>query len=238
MTDPSAVDLPALRLVADPSDAEGTLQRLCALVHQTVAYPRRLARGVQTPAETLELRTQEVSANIDERVRDVRELGAALDQAKRAAQKLIAKCNTMAVSRSESHETTQGEQPQNQTPEELETVIEGLTARLEMVHEGNPNVMREYEERGRKIEKTQEKLAGIEKELGRLDEKITSLRARWEPELDALIAKISHAFGDNFARIGCAGQVEVYKDDDFEHWAVQVLVKFRSVTNHWKWDLY
>ena len=56
------------------------------------------------------------------------------------------------------------------------------------------------------------------------------MRGRWEPELDGVIARISEAFADNFARIHCAGEVGIYKDpDDFERWAVQIKVKFRFV---------
>ena len=179
--------------------------------------------------ETMEARNHDVTARVVDAERQVRDLTQMQNEARKVARDLIEKCNDMVASRSESHQTIQSEQSQEQTPEELENVIEGLHARLDMVHEGNPNVMREYEDRGRKIERTREKLVGIEKELSRLDENITDLRGQWEPELDALIAKISHAFGDNFARIGCAGQVEVYKDEDFENWAVQVLVKFRYV---------
>lgn len=41
---------------ARPDDAEGTMLMLCEAVHRTVRYQRRLERGVQSPAETLERR--------------------------------------------------------------------------------------------------------------------------------------------------------------------------------------
>jgi len=47
----------ARELVADPLDAEGTMQALCMLVFKTIAYQRRTEKGVQTPARTLELKT-------------------------------------------------------------------------------------------------------------------------------------------------------------------------------------
>ena len=58
---------------------------------------------------------------------------------------------------------------------------------------------------------------------------IDRIRAKWEPELDQLVALISDAFFHNFAQIGCAGQVGVHKDDeDFGQWAIRIEVKFRE----------
>ncbi len=39
----------------DPADAEGTMLTLCRLVSRTVSYRRRVEKGVQSPARTLEL---------------------------------------------------------------------------------------------------------------------------------------------------------------------------------------
>jgi len=44
-------------LVIDATDAEGTMQALCKLVGKTIAYQRRLEKGVQTPARTLALKS-------------------------------------------------------------------------------------------------------------------------------------------------------------------------------------
>jgi len=63
--------------------------------------------------------------------------------------------------------------------------------------------------------------------LTKVQTDITEIKDQWEPELDALVAQISEAFGENFAKIQCAGEVGVHKDDDFEQWAIQIRVKFR-----------
>jgi transglutaminase-like putative cysteine protease len=44
-------------LATDPHDAEGSMLALCMLVHRTISYQRRLEKGVQSPARTLELRS-------------------------------------------------------------------------------------------------------------------------------------------------------------------------------------
>ena len=47
-------------------------------------------------------------------------------------------------------------------------------------------------------------------------------QAEWEPELDRIVADIDRCFGQNFAEMGCAGEVRLIKGDDFQKWAVQV----------------
>ena len=44
-------------LTVVPSDAESTMEVLCSLIHNSIAYQRRVEKGVQTPARTLELRS-------------------------------------------------------------------------------------------------------------------------------------------------------------------------------------
>jgi chromosome segregation ATPase len=121
------------------------------------------------------------------------------------------------------------EEVKEMAPEDLETNIEATQARLEMTAGGNAGIIAEFEERGRKIERDRAKLEEIETNLEQLQSSITEIKDQWEPELDALVAQISEAFGENFAKIQCAGEVGVHKDDDFEQWAIQIRVKFRYV---------
>jgi chromosome segregation ATPase len=113
------------------------------------------------------------------------------------------------------------------TPDELQTNVDTTQARLEMTTGGNAGIIAEYEDRGRKIERDRGKLENIGSTLENLQSSITEIKDQWEPRLDALVAQISEAFGENFAQIQCAGEVGVHKDDDFEQWAIQIRVKFR-----------
>ncbi|KAF1916999.1 hypothetical protein BDU57DRAFT_475905 [Ampelomyces quisqualis] len=113
--------------------------------------------------------------------------------------------------------------------EALELECQAVTARLEMMAEGNSGVIRAFEKRKEDIKKTQEKLEDHNANLERIKTDIKNIREHWEPQLDALIAKISDAFAHNFEQIGCAGEVEVYKDeDDFDRWSIQISVRFRE----------
>lgn len=114
------------------------------------------------------------------------------------------------------------------TVAELEDEIQSVNARLEMMSAGNPQAVKTYENREQQIRKTQESLEGHVAALQEAQGKINEIRGPWEQELDELIAKISDAFAHNFAQIGCAGEVAVYKDqDDFNSWSIQISVRFR-----------
>ena len=112
--------------------------------------------------------------------------------------------------------------------EALEQEVSAVNARLEMMAEGNPKAIKDYEKREEDIARTREKLEQYTGSLEETKEQIVEIRQQWEPQLDALIRKISDAFAHNFTKINCAGEVQVYKDeDDFDNWSIQISVRFR-----------
>lgn len=129
------------------------------------------------------------------------------------------------------------------TSEQLEADIDSEKARLELTHEGSASIIKEFEDRERQIQKLREKLSEFETQLADYDHAINEIRGKWEPKLDALVQKISDAFSDSFARIGCAGQVTIDKAEDapgpngepggsdFDQWSIQIQVKFREHEN-------
>ncbi|OOF93473.1 hypothetical protein ASPCADRAFT_173279 [Aspergillus carbonarius ITEM 5010] len=130
----------------------------------------------------------------------------------------------------------------DQTLDQLEADIDSEKARLELTHGGNSNLIKEFEERSRQIDKLRDKLSDFQKKLDDYNHAINEIRGRWEPKLDSIIKKISDAFSDSFARIGCAGQVTLDKaeepgpngepgDSDFDQWSIQIHVKFREHEN-------
>ncbi|PGH10798.1 hypothetical protein AJ79_05271 [Helicocarpus griseus UAMH5409] len=137
--------------------------------------------------------------------------------------------------------------------DQLEADIDSEKAALELAGEGNSNVIREFEHRQHRIDKLKDQLAEFHRNLAELDDAIAEVRGKWEPKLDALVQKISDAFSDSFARIGCAGQVSVDKAEDvpeydngidsstqadndsrrsttsdFDQWSIRIQVKFRE----------
>ncbi|KAI9044953.1 DNA repair ATPase SMC5 [Aspergillus affinis] len=131
----------------------------------------------------------------------------------------------------------------NHTVDQLEADIDSEKARLELTQGGSSNIIKEFEERERQIQRLRGKLEEFQTQLADYEHAINEIRGKWEPQLDALIKSISDAFSDSFARIGCAGQVSLDKAEDeagpdntsggsnFDQWSVQIHVKFRENEN-------
>jgi chromosome segregation ATPase len=117
--------------------------------------------------------------------------------------------------------------PEGVTVEEREGEIELEEAKLQFMHADNPNAIRDFERRKADLERLQGKISAAETKLAELSHNITEIRGKWEPQLDELIGEISEAFAYNFEQIGCAGEVGIHKDEDFEEWSVEIKVKFR-----------
>jgi chromosome segregation ATPase len=124
--------------------------------------------------------------------------------------------------------------------DDLNADIDSQQAQIRLFVRGNSNIIKIFEDREKQIERLENKLSDYRNQLAGYDSAIKEVRDRWEPRLDALIAKISDAFGDSFARIGCAGQVSLDKVEaepgpngepggsEFDQWAIQIHVKFRE----------
>jgi structural maintenance of chromosomes protein 5 len=127
-----------------------------------------------------------------------------------------------------------------------EAEMETVTAQLALTEGGNADAIRQYEERARQITALEERVTGFDQQVEERRKGIQDVRSKYEPELDKIVDRISQAFGDSFARIGCAGQVEVFKANstaaedcteenggednglDFANWAIHISVKFRE----------
>ncbi|KAK5272668.1 Structural maintenance of chromosomes protein 5 [Exophiala xenobiotica] len=132
------------------------------------------------------------------------------------------------------------------TLESLEGEIDAEKAKLELTEGGSASIIKEYEDRAKVVEKLRAKLQDDAQKQADFNHSIREIRARWEGRLEAVVARINDAFSDSFARIGCAGQVAVYKASsdmpadcteenggadnglDFANWAIHISVKFRE----------
>lgn len=118
------------------------------------------------------------------------------------------------------------------TLDHLDAELSTTKGRLELLRVGNPRALEQYEERARQIEQLQRKIENFEADLEALSQEIHTIQDQWEPKLEEMVAQISEAFSNNFERIGCAGQVSVRKhENDFKAWAIEIMVKFRSVVS-------
>lgn len=166
---------------------------------------------------------------LEEERQAVKELEIEAKKVKEVAQRALEVCQEIrADPESADHLDEWGAISNDLTVDHLEMEIAAEESKLEYIHANNPNAIRDFEKRQKDVDRLKEKIAGTEEQLGELQRRINHVRGKWEPELDKLIAEISDAFSYNFEQIGCAGEVGVHKDDDFEQWAIQIKVKFRQ----------
>lgn len=167
----------------------------------------------------LQNREQEV-ARLSNNLRSARERASSLLQQYRQAQAGLDEDSPLFQEWMSTEKTLQ----------DLDNEIEATTNRIELLHGGNPGAIVAYETRAKEIEKLIERVANFDANLASMSEKITTIRAQWEPELDRIVAKISDAFTFNFQKINCSGECSVVKDEeDFSKWELELRAKFRYV---------
>ncbi|KAI9641983.1 Structural maintenance of chromosomes protein 5 [Ciborinia camelliae] len=207
-------------------------------INQIIACSEELdeaeARRIEADSDTHALRERNrgIAANLESEGTRLTEIE---DQAKRAtvtAKSALKRCTEIRKEAEEKNDTESLDYfaniSQEKTVKSLQDEIESEEHKLNFVQANNPNAIREYEKRQVDIHRLSTRIAGNESELGDLAQKVTEIMTKWEPKLDALIEQISRAFSHNFEQIGCAGEVGVYKEDDFEKWAIEIKVKFRE----------
>ncbi|PPQ70577.1 hypothetical protein CVT24_000055 [Panaeolus cyanescens] len=112
--------------------------------------------------------------------------------------------------------------------EELKAEIEVQKAQLEMNLITNPGIVEQYEKRLRDIESLQKTLDDKRKRRDKIERDIKQARDHWQPSLEKLVNSIGKKFSAAFDRIGCAGEIRISENEDYEKWAIDILVKFRD----------
>ena len=103
-----------------------------------------------------------------------------------------------------------------------------LKAQLEMNMQTNAGVVEQFRKRQAEIATLTETIADREEKLERAESRIQHTRALWEPALRKLVDNIGERFSAAFDRIGCAGEVRIAEHEDYDRWAIDILVKFRD----------
>ena len=172
-------------------------------------------------------RNSAIKEHLETKQEEVQEITRTQQRIASDARKILDKCSVVLNGLDGVTKEFLDNRPPNQGLEELENEIDSEEARLELMHEGNGGIIREYEARQQKIDSLKARLEEVNAALEELSAKITEVRGQWEPQLDKLVKRISESFAFNMKQINCAGEVSVYKDEDFDQWAIQIQVKFR-----------
>ena len=180
--------------------------------------------------ETLMERNSSVKALLENKRKAVQELMETTQKAHREAKRLLDACQHLMNSEDPEYSAFVSSLPADVPGQQMEEEISSEKARLELMHEGNGGVIKEYEQRQKRVDELKAKADDCKHALDELGGKIDELRNQWEPELDKLVERISRSFSYNMQQINCAGEVGIFKDEqDFDEWAIQIRVKFRCV---------
>ncbi|KAL2871502.1 DNA repair ATPase SMC5 [Aspergillus lucknowensis] len=218
------------------ADAVETLRKLQEEVIKLTLWK---VEGI-SDVETLKLRTSDYRARLSAKEDEVKQKNEEVKGMTQETRKVFKEAGKVARLAKEQADLLElSKEVFDHTTEQLEADIDSEKARLELTHAGPSNVLQEFEERERQIERLREKLTDFESKLADYNHAINEIRGKWEPKLDAIVKSVSDAFSDSFARIGCAGQVSLDKvgedgpdgqsnGNDFDQWSIQVHVKFRE----------
>lgn len=209
-------------------------QSLSRIAEAHEAYLEAKIWHIEAESDIQGLKDRNIS--IMERLEEEKRLLAAETQAvaeaKETAQLLGHECQLMMSEKSEEWRQEVMANCDDRSAEQVQQEMEAEEAKLELIHAANPNVIREFERRATEIERLRKKMSGSQEKLQRLAGAIEELMEKWEPKLDELVSKINDAFAHNFEQINCAGEVRVHRDEDFDSWAMEIMVKFRYVHIH------
>lgn len=177
--------------------------------------------------DALKERNKAIAQRLEQTRREVIEAANHKVLTKQTAERALEKCRSI-LAEGEGDNDYFNNLPQDLSVEQLRNDIDAEKAKLDYIQVDDPGALRQFDERKKAIERLQSKIATNTSKLEGLEARITEVRSEWEPQLDALIEEISAAFAHNFDRIGCAGEVGVHKDVDFDLWSIEIRVKFRE----------
>ncbi|KAL1923202.1 uncharacterized protein VTP21DRAFT_9578 [Calcarisporiella thermophila] len=156
------------------------------------------------------------------------EASKAFSEAKAHAMKLLEVANAQ-VKNLDEETKIEFQQMGNDIPlETLEEMLISERAKAELNLGTDPRVIQQYETRKKEIENRQRSIEKKESTCSHIQAELGKLRKEWEDGLDNLVRRISEGFSQSFDRIGCAGEVHLKKEEDFDKWGIEILVKFRD----------
>jgi len=112
--------------------------------------------------------------------------------------------------------------------DELNALLAEQEARVNLTAGQNDNVLKEYEERKKKIEEMEEALLQKSKGHEHAQNNLNKLEREWKPHVEKLVAKVSDSFGAFMKKLDCSGECKLTTDVDYDKWGIEILVKFRN----------
>ncbi|KAI8853369.1 hypothetical protein BC829DRAFT_413866 [Chytridium lagenaria] len=117
---------------------------------------------------------------------------------------------------------------EGRTLPDLEDMLGQSRARAEILACSNTRAQHEYNELTAEIATYTQKIDKRNAKIDKFHAMMRNIQENWFPELQRLIQITSEAFSKSFEKIGCAGEVKIHEDEDYEKWGINILVKFRE----------
>ncbi|KAJ3719185.1 hypothetical protein C8R42DRAFT_628654 [Lentinula raphanica] len=114
------------------------------------------------------------------------------------------------------------------TADQYRAELESQQAQLELVSKTQPGIIEQYEKRKQEIEKLDLALKERQENADKIERSIQRTLNQWKPALEKLVGSIGQKFSAAFDRIGCAGEIRISENEDYDKWAIDILVKFRD----------
>ncbi|GAA6011423.1 hypothetical protein JCM11491_002778 [Sporobolomyces phaffii] len=115
--------------------------------------------------------------------------------------------------------------------DELDVERDGIKAKLQCMISISPAVLEAYEKRKSEITELTANLEEATEDLNESKKLIEETRAKWLPKLETLVADVSKNFTRAFDTFGLLGEVRLAQDEDYEKWAIEIMVSFRDQAN-------
>lgn len=242
------------QFVLDYCDATHALKD----VHVNILEAEVMAIEARSDFEVLEARDKHIRETLQRKEKELEEATKDWDKKRQEARDFFAQAKKV----SEEAERLQEEEDDSSllelvtpyianldfTEQDLDALIEVEDAKLSL-HEGNldaTKTIKDFEDRARKIQNMEEKLENYNQQQEDFIDNIQMIRRQLEADLHPIVEQIDKAFSESFSRIGCAGEVSVFKASskdpadcteqmggsdnglDFANWAIHIRVKFRE----------
>lgn len=116
----------------------------------------------------------------------------------------------------------------------LREMTESEQARLDCGADVDMDAIKMFEKNRDQITIDQKEVDKMDAELETENAKVSGKVARWKPELEAGIQKISNEFYEFMSRLGCAGEVALDQPEsdaekyDFDRYGILIRVRFRE----------
>ncbi|CAL1699970.1 unnamed protein product [Somion occarium] len=130
--------------------------------------------------------------------------------------------------RARFQEMEQTGEAQKRSVEELTVELQTQQEKLELSMHTNPGVVDQYKKRQEAIAELERQIEEREEKVQKKERAIKLARDNWEPALTRLVESVGQKFSAAFDRIGCAGEIKLTPHEDYDKWAIDILVKFRD----------